>query len=119
MKAGPDGLPVFHFVDVASARSIASSHEGGTSEPRIVHRMNAVSARYGWRRPIVVRCGSLPTKAISARLVFPDGEGPEAMAHQLRAERISDETGGRCQLLADRAALPLEPQPLEESPQPG
>jgi len=63
----PDGLPVFHFVDVASARCIASSHEGGTSEPRIVHRVNAVSAMYGSRMPIVTRCGSLPTKAVKAR----------------------------------------------------
>src|SRR2546422_9472494 len=37
------------------------------------------------------------------------------MAHQLRAERISDETGGRCQLRADLACLPLERQHLAKS----
>src|SRR5947199_9475094 len=63
----PDGLPVFHFADVASARCIASSREGGTSEPWIVHRVNAVSAMYGSRMPIVMQFGSHPTKAVSAR----------------------------------------------------
>src|SRR5205809_7683425 len=59
----------------------------------------------------------LSRRRTSGPLVFPGGKGPEAMAQQVRAERVPDEAGSPRELRADFAGLPLQRDHLAESPQ--